>query len=234
MQFIYAIDGCSSISAKTLETAGLKGIIRLPEVSRGHTAGPGGVGCVLVADKRLGSKNLQFIPAEQTWARSLNDKFWIGFYTDSPPAEAELKRDMQIDGHPVELQPGNKWRIPLARVFPAGTRLPQSMIMVAGGQVQFEIEPGFIEFSKKAERLWDDFLIQIKWAKGEEKLSKEDAWWLVTEALKLNYHVGADEVNALKLLSTRNFEQVICAIVDVPTLYKFMAEMNEKKNLNPQ
>ena len=209
-------------------------MLRLPEVARGHTAGPGGGSCVLVADERIGSKNLQYAPAEQTWVRSLDDKFWLGFYNDRPPTEADLKRELQVDGHLVELTSGQKWRIPLARVFPAGTRLPQSMIMGPNGQVQFEIEPGFIEFSGKAEQLWDDFLIQLKWAEGPEKLTKDDEWWLVTEALKLNYHVGADEVNALKLLSTRNFEEVIYAIVDVPTLRKFMAEMNEKKNLEAQ
>ena len=220
-RFIYAIDAAKGNLKKSLEAAGLTDLIG--GATRGCMTGPGGKPCTLCS---IGAetKELYYKPGEQQWAKSLNGKYHIGHYTDRPPTAAELQRPEQIAGHEVELN-GEKWRIPLARIFPEGTMLPSSLLMGPEGKLISEIIPLYAEFSARAEKLWKyvSFLIGISGDQAD--VTEEELWLTAAEALGLNYYVGADEVNALKLLTTANMQRIFEAIVDIPTITKLTEEM---------
>jgi len=216
--FIYAIEKARTISKQVLDDAGLAPVLGDIETAQRHTtAGPGGAECVLLMGAGADTKLLYYRPDQQTWYKSLNDKYWVGFYNDDPPGPDILARKEQISGHEVELGSGQEWTIPCARVFPQGTSLPQALILGPGGKVVAELLPKYAQFSMRAGVLWDDFMRQIGALEGPQQLSAEDEWLLAVEALSFNYRVGPDEINALKLLSTANFTKVTYAIVDVPT-----------------
>ena len=235
MNFIYAVSGCPVLSAEVLKDAGLYGIIKDPAkiTQRGSEIGPAGGKCILFWAEGPADK-LVFKPELQVWNKSNNGKFQIGYYTDSPPTEKELARKDQIDGHFVENEDGQKWRIPMARIFPAGTRLPETLLLGPDNKVYTKPIAKYAEFSRRAEVLWEDFKKQLGWVEGEQELDYSDEMLLVIEALSFNYHVGVDEINAMELLNTKNFEKIIHAIVDVPTLNTKLKEMSPgKKKTSP-
>jgi hypothetical protein len=218
MEFIYAIDGISAASKKKLIDVGLDSVLVSPQTRGNLKNGPGGCGCLLLTNSRE-SKKLQYKPEEQTWRKSNNKKFYIGFYNDEKPTPQELAREEQIDGHYITDLDGNKWLIPCARVFPKGTKLPQALILSPGGKVIRESLDIFVQFSNRAEDLWHDFQIDLGWISGEKILTNEDQWKLAAEAIGFNYRMGPDEINALKIfISEKNMTQIIYAIVDAQTV----------------
>lgn len=230
MNFIYSITDCRGLSAEVLKDAGLYGTVKDPPkiTHRGSEIGPAGKRCILFWAEGPADK-LHFKPAEQVWSESNNGKFHIGYYADDPPTESQLARKDQIAGHRVENSDGQKWLIPTARIFPAGTRLPETLLLGPDNKVYTRPIAKYAEFSRRAEVLWNDFKKQLGWAEGEQELSYADEMLLVIEAISFNYHVGADEINALELLNTKNFEKIIHAIVDIPTLNAKLEEMGEQK-----
>jgi hypothetical protein len=225
--FIYAIPGSGIITQKELESAGLASIFEDTDYSqREVNPGPGTEPCVLLCIGE--AEGLFFNPQQQLWQKSLNGKFWLGFYEQNPPTALELARKNQINGHEVELN-DQKWRIPLARIFPEGTSLPQTLLMGAGGELIREIIPKYAAFGAKAEFLWQDIKIILDWEKGKRKLNEEQQWLLAVEALAFNYRIGADEVNALKLFSTAGLMDIFGAIVDLPTILEVAKELVAQK-----
>ena len=221
-RFIYAIGG----KKPDLEGAGLAAFFDGAIVSqRGCMTGPGGRPCTLLS---IGteSKELYYKPDEQIWNKSLNGKYHIGFYTDRPPQAAELQRPEQIAGHEVTLN-DQKWRIPLARIFPEGTMLPQSLLMGPDGKLISKIIPKYAEFSARSEKLWKYVAFLTGLADEQASITEEELWLTAAEALDLNYYVGPDEINAMQLLTTANMRQIFEAVVDMPTILKVMEDIAE-------
>ena len=240
MQFIYAIEGVASINAARLAECGLNKIIRDPSrVMQAPSATPGGAGegtgsgCIFASGRD--DERLRYEPDKQTWSKSINEKgggYWVGFYTDNPPTAADLARDEQIDGHKVKLSDGSEWLVPMARCFPVGTKLPETLILTKEGLGSRPIAK-YAQFSRRAQRMWNSVLHQIGVFEGEldEVIDARDEWILAAEALGLNYYVSAAEINALELLTTTNLAEIVMAVVDMPTYRKWLAEqVDEKKN----
>ena len=241
MYFLYFVPNAGKFDQKLLDDRGLGYLTADKMTQRGYTsAGPGDCAGIIFADKRIEGKDLYYRPEEQVWAKSLAgtkdektgefiNKFWVGYHTANPPTEKALARESQINGYEIELLEGQKYRIPLARCFPSGTQLPQTMIMTETGVLDYKLLPKYVEFSKQAELLWCDFARQIGWMEGPQEMSREQEWMLARGALGLNYHIGCDEINLLNLFSTINFEKVLFAIVDEPTIRAVMKAGIEKK-----
>lgn len=175
-------------------------------------------------------------PQEQTWLKSNSGLFFIGYYKSSPPTILELKRTVQISGYPIELRNGESWLVPLARIFPNGTRLPQSLVLGSKGEVIKEILPQYATFSMKCEKFWKDFEISMGLTSGEPQMTEVEAIELAAEALNLNYRINIDGINAIKLFTTQNIGEILAMIVDSPTviekLSNFVIENGEKKNIS--
>ena len=228
--FLYAFDGAEQIPDKTLEEAGLAALIGTVNTQRHNASGPNGADCMLITagtDAAL----CRYKPDEQTWQKSLSGKYYVGFYNDSKPAPADLIREEQVSGHKVNLD-GCEWIIPLARVFPEGTRLPQTLLMGPEGTVIEKIIPKYAEFAKKTEILWGDMQILLGLADGQPKLSDAESWLMAAEAFKLNYRVGPDEINALELITTQNIFAIFGAVIDLPTIEEVTKELHEAQKKN--
>ncbi len=167
--------------------------------------GPGGIDGSIYS---TGHGKTGYFPDCQEWRKV--DDWWIGTSKERLDPDT-LQRDEVIDGHPVTLEDGNAWLVPVARVFPIGTCLPESLMLGPNGQVVKEILPCFAAFAKKAETVFEFF-------QGEKELLEDEAWEIAVEALAINYHVGRQEVSALRLLTTINVAKVLGAIVDMPTI----------------
>ncbi len=229
--FIYAISNAGMVTAKKLEEVGLANIFEGVNYSQRQTAqGPGGGDCTLIC---IGddAKRLYFKPEEQSWQQSLNEKYWAGFYEKDKPSEEILRREKQLAGHEIELGNGSKWLIPVARIITGGSALPQSLILGKNNEVRTEALPQYAQFSAKAEKLWEDFLNENSEKKKEVKLTIPERMTFASEALAWNYHIGTEEVNLLKLITTQNLHEVLEVIIDIPTLIKVAKEMEaQKKN----
>jgi len=111
-----------------------------------------------------------------------------------------------------------------------------SLILGKNGEVFIEELPQYAGFGAKAEKLWADFLNENSEKKKEEpELSVPERMAFAIEALAWNYHIGTEEVNLLKLITTQNLSEIMAAIIDVPTLVKVAKERMEaeKKNKGP-
>ena len=264
LQFIYFIPSSNGLGqAGLIKKAGLDNILDDPQkvTSNQIFSGPDGLAGFLFSFCQ--PKELKYKPApavsseaektncqgfdksQQVWQKSNCGKYYIGFYSDSPPTEKELARDVQITGHPVKLGHGqtqtetqtdtDKWIIPLARIFPAGTKLPQSLILGSNGEVVTETLPKFVRFSAMCEKLWREFEIQIGLAAGEKSMTTAEGFTLATEALAINYRINVDGINILKLFNTQNIAQILLAVIDAQTVQAKMTELvgssqDEKKS----
>lgn len=151
--------------------------------------------------------------------------YWLGKSGETKPEDL-LNKEV-IDGHYVTLEDGNKWLIPVARVFPVGTRLPEALILGPEGELVTEVLPRFAQFAKRANTLWEIFAAQI--AEGEEKFTIRNGWDIAVEALSINYQLDGHSVSLLRLLTTANIKEVLTSVVDYPTI---MEEMKKKDLLN--
>ena len=230
MQFLYAfeVDGAqAAVPRKRLIAAGLDKVIGdMSKVCSRHCSqGPDGSNVVVLGAGA--AREVTYAKEKQRWARSLNDKYWVGYWLEARPTAAELARDDQIDGHRVRAG-GDEWLIPTARVFPVGTRLPEAILLGPGGTVYKRPLEKYAAFSARAEVLWEDFCRQLGWSEGDQEMSPADDVAMVVEAMSLNYRLGEDEVNALELLTTANIEQVLFSIVDAQSLAEHLDGLKKK------
>lgn len=235
MHFLYAIPNCNSVNEKKLEEAGLMNIFEdiKPNFSQRYTAqGPGEKDCTLLCIGNDATQ-LYFKPAEQDWQQSLNERYYIGFYKNNKPTERELRREIQLEGHDVKLGDGEKWLIPVAREFPVGIVLPQSLMLGKNGEViSGGILPQYAQFGMKAEKVWEEFKVGISQAKqkDEMKLTLSEGMEFAIDALAFNYYVGTEEVNLLELITSQNLQEIIEAVIDMPAVLEAMKQWQSKKN----
>ena len=227
--FIYAIPKITSINEKILADTGLDKVLKEVVYFTREGLIPQGQQGILIGGRGIDSKQLYYKPDEQNWQRSLNEKYHIGLYVNEKPGPADLTRKEQIDGYEILLSDGNKWMIPLARAFPAGTSLPQSLIMGSDGKLTAELMPKFLAFSKKAEKLWNDFLKIFGLEEGKPEMTIEQAWDMTVEALNFNYHISTDEINILKLIDSKNIWEICKAVIDYPAIEEYLKKNSAEK-----
>jgi len=179
--------------------------------SREVRRGPGGQDGIVFS---TGQGKTGYYPDEQTWREI--DGVWVGLSKDKLNPKTLLRHEV-VDGHPVTLENGQEWLIPVARSFPVGTQLPETLFLGADGTLVQEIIPRFAAFAQRAENVFEFFF-------ENKTLLKVDAWNIAIEALAINYYIGAREVSALRLLTTANIKEILGAIVDMPAIKKKAAE----------
>jgi len=247
--FVYFIPGAVAASRKTLEEAGLWPVLKSTEVvHRQVYDGPDGANGICVMGAGGTAELCTYEAVKQTWEKKIAGTgagterepepapapdIWIGYWNDKPPVENELRRKVQLAGHKVELRDGEKWLVPVARRFPNGTTLPQSLKLGANGEMVREPLPQYAAFGGRVERFWDDIQRQNGWIEGEADFTEAQQWQLAAEAMGLNYHIGADEINALGLFNQQNLTEILAAVIDWQTVRRVIAaiaEANKKKD----
>ena len=185
--------------------------------------GPDGRGGAIFSDPTVAA------PADYTairWTKIPGTKHYLGVDPDRGlPGPGDLIRDEIIDGYAVALGGGdikNEWIVPLARIWPEGTKIPATMGYGPDGDFVTEPVERYRPLCKKAERIFDavaaghgliepaDDLVEID--DGKEGFD------LAVEILAVNYRIGAAEVSAMALIDTDNLHMIIGCLVDLPRI----------------
>ena len=191
-------------------------------------------------------RRLGYYPREQTWhacyermkdeggrmneeklqpsSFSLHPSFYLGLDTASPPTPADLARKQIYRGHRVKLADGHEWEVPILR-SPAGvTSLPRSMSWDAAGSFELRVKRDYVA-------AWDasEATMRLFYEPGSDRtIDLEEACLRGLEALAINYRVGRAEQSILGLIDSTNWEEVLLASVDGPTVTAYLTA--QKKN----
>lgn len=244
MQFVYFIP-TAQVTAEAIQRHGLAVVAPKPNDShggfgfRGVTVYRHGDGINLDPDgqplegKLLSmDSSMSFDPAVQTWNLVQDEGFephWICADPKDLPGPADLARAEMVDGHAVTLADGNDWIVPLARCFPAGSRLPSRITFGANRGVTTEIRAEYRDLFDRAWALAAEFYHmpdeggEEADGKAEYTLTLSDEAGLALDALRLNYRLDWAEANLLGILDTPAITRVLCALIDVPGFQKLLA-----------
>ncbi len=233
--FQYYIPGGDAVFRPTLEALGLWEIA-FDDASydrRGVTTGPDSQPGTILTVHHKDDPATGYFPDAQTWRKADDAEYWLGWYNAAPPQPADLERSQQLAGHSIRLGDGNDWLVPVARSFPYGISLPQSLSLGAGGNIAAAIIPRYAAFGEKAAQLWDVFIAECEAADSDAETQQTmpavERMQLAIEALAFNYRIGRHECNALGLLTTDNLSEVLGAVIDQPTIIEHM-RADAKKN----
>lgn len=246
--FLYFIEGQDKVAKpERLKEIGLDDVMRgITPTCCGCQRGPGDKGAgglVFAAPPADGSAvKIGYYPSEQTWQKSVNGKYWLGWFTDQPPMPKALARSEQIAGHYIRLGDGNEWLVPEARVFDQGTNLPEALVLGAKGEVVRQPLQRFAQMSADAERIWLQLRAELRHVEAGsrddsaapeavrdyEPLSDAECFDIAVRALQFNYRIGPQEVSALTLLDTASSELLNGTLVGMETLRKFRLLQQKK------
>ncbi len=220
--FLYWVPGESTGGPKMVEAAGLSHVFDRSAGVAVCSKGPDGVGGAILARGNLGGKH-GYYPDVQEWQKVAGQ--WLGWPKDNPPGPDDLVRDTLVDGWDTELADGNAWVVPVVRVFPKGTRLPQTMVLGPAGQWVGQVREEFVDLCQAVGVAWDFFFAAphvADPAAGFEGrvITLPDAADLAVRGLTLNYRVGRREVSALRLLDDKMVGRVIGAMFDLPAVIR--------------
>lgn len=219
--FIYYLPGAQTATPDDLQERGVDVLDGASYDSLGTSRGPdGGSGFVIFPS------HFESYPAyqrlDQTWVSCRDGKFWLGWWTGHKPTADDLKKSDIIDGHDVRLEDGNLWTVPLVRRFPTGTALPASLLLDSHGKWKAGILPRHAELTDAADRVFESFLLE------GDALTYVDMADIAAQALAINYHVDRDELGALGVLSTANVQEILGAMIDLPTIIQLSDERKKK------
>jgi len=208
-------------------------------VSRGVMRGPwdGPVGSIV---GRPGLEDVGLYDNRQTWFRTAGDSgICVGIENGVELGPDDLARPRQLDGHWVRLgDDGHEWLIPTARRFSKDVEgvtwycgLPcRSVYQADGSWSPTEPVKRYEGFWRTALDFWEAF------TKGEEKGTRREFHFdfdrmhqAAVEALQINYAVGPAEVSHLGLLTFSSCQEIMEAVIDLPTLNEYL-----KKKRSPR
>lgn len=220
-QVLYFVPGINGLRREDVEAAGLGKLLRVGanagEVVRSPTGKPGAV--LHNGD----GKGLGYFPDRQDWLEGPGGRFWVGVEGKPPPES--LRRPKMLGGHPVVLEDGQAWTVPVARVFGLGSTIPERLSLGPNGEMVRAGLPRFVEFSAAAARLEALYFGEALEAAGEVReepppagVSEREAYDISGLALGLNYYLDAYVAGAIGLLTSENVLEVLGAIIDLPTM----------------
>lgn len=206
--------------------------------------GPSGVpGLLMGSEVWNEGETIGYYPERQTWYRNAetrkhkNAETWVGMWNERRPGPSDVARKELRIGHWVRMGDGQEWLIPaalkfaeidstLARVCP----LPHRMVRDEEGKWgRGPIVGRYAALLTAAQGFFDWF---INAAGGEDEkayIERATIADLVCEALAVNYHLSATEIDLLGLLQEDNLEVAARAVIDWP----FYVEWSKKKATAP-
>lgn len=202
------------------DVGGLEDLARCELSGTGPGGSPGLVLAALSASREP-PRRIGYYPAEQDWTQ-IDEGLWIGVDKHDPPRPEEMRRAKRFPGHKVRLGDWNEWEVPILRYQAVGSpALPRDMHW-ENGQFVTRLRAEFDGLWKHAERIGRYFF----GAEGVEPgdMTLEEGLTICMAGLALNYRVGPNEQRLLHLVTTTNCEEVLGAMIDMPT---WMAEMQE-------
>jgi len=230
-QFVYMLPGSESVSELVAER-GLSDQLGSGASHRGCRIGlSAGLPCMPAGAEDVQDvtvigrgERVGFFPAEQTWERVEEDgkAWWLGWQTEDPPKEADLRRADFRGGYRVLMGGGDRWAIPPVRRYPEGSALPSVLRLNADGSESREILPAWQSLWHEIGPFAEVYYTTLQEDKDQESNKQLPELPLTTclRLLQLNYQVGRVEVNVLGLITDRALVDVGLAAID---LASFMA-----------
>lgn len=227
--FLYYVPKRKTIDRAGLIAAGLENVFPTDSIDQVEVfTGPDGDAGVVFAfaPPAVAGRSIEvgFYPERQTWNPA--GQYWIGYPTNQPPGPADLERAEIVAGHTVTLQDNREWLVPVARTFPNGTKLPQSLILGPQGELVREVLPRYAALWHKAEGFWESFIATF--AGGPDRIDEREAYDLAAEALAINYRVGPRELSVLRVFTTANLREVLLALIDWPSIALLLGSTEKK------
>ena len=221
--FLYYVSGNSS--KDTLTACGLGHIIDASMSMTVILNGPdGSQGHLYVPEDRDGPRDGRYLVNEQTWMDF--DTFWVGYETKKPPLPSDVIRKEFVDGHKVVLKEDWEIIVPLARRYPFGTELPETLFLSKDKVLKRKPLKRFAALSVGAESILEKMFI------NGEGIPYSELWETMLEALGVNYRLSYPEVSILELITTANIVTMADALVDGPAIREQMqADMQKKRQL---
>ncbi len=210
-----------------------------PAVTTCAATGPDGgrgVVCCVVPSHRAGHEpRVGHYPAEQHWEKTPGG-WWIGWSRTARPTPDLLSRAEAYPGHRVTLEDGSEWLVPVGRLWDGSDPFPKKLRLdpETGAWAETPHEK-FRQITERAGELFADFMVA---AISEDESGNPTATLnvdadLAVDALSLNYHVGAEEISALGLLTSENIGHIAKAFVDFPTWKLLLETRDEAKKKRP-
>lgn len=209
---------------------------KLSEIGLGHISdksmsvsiilnGPDGKqGCLYAPSDFGGPRSCRYLKNEQVWVDF--DTFWVGYEIANPPTQKDVVRKEIVDGHKVKLSDGWEVTIPLARRYPFGTELPETLFIGKDKILKRKPLKRFAALSAGAESILEKMFI------NGDGIPYSELWETMLEALCVNYRISAAEATILELITTANIVTMADALVDGPAIREQMeADMQKKRQL---
>ena len=198
-------------------------------VARGVEAGPDGKAGLIVARSGENAPRIGYWADRQHWQKVPTANWWLGWENGAQPAPADLIRAETFPGHEIELEDGNDWTIPVVRLLTGDSAMPQGLGLGPDGKVIQRALARYEKITAVAQAIWESLEQQA----GAQEPGIDVEWDYGIAALAMNYHVGPEEVDALRLLSTPNLGKILLALIDWPTFLELYKEASQKKTAGP-
>lgn len=176
-------------------------------------------------------------PDRQTWVKcggGADGKYYIGWENDlgAPGPDELLKPQAQripANCHEVTLADGNVWQVPVALFVAKFVTLERSIAMIDGQLVEGAVLARYQPLAELADRI---AAVYFRQARSEDSADDADAEIEMSEgvamAIKIlgyNYFINLDlAVACLNLFTTKNWMEVLMAVIDLPTLNELVKE----------
>ena len=217
--FLYYVPGMQSLATPLSALAHLGKSLSQRGV---FSKGPDGGGGLLLARGARGMPAMKIDLERQDWTEAAGAGFWLATEWGGAPGPFDLVRREPIGGHFVTLADGNDWLVPTARSDVRQIDLPRSLRLGPNGEWVSETLPEFLSFCDRVEAAHDCFREMLKAQREyraiDQTVPDADLIALAIEGLAINYHVSAQEVSVLGLLTSANIHSIIGALFDWPTI----------------
>lgn len=239
-EFLYYLPGKDrNTGLVAIRAAGLGyAFDRQPTVGRVENFPPGGgpPGVVLADGDAVQVVAVQ--PDRQRWRKAPGAEHWVGMFTDAePPGPGDLVRASPLPGHAVELADGKEWIVPTARAW-SETEGGHGWSRALPGMVDLDddgkwtvgdVEPRYAGLWQIAEQWYDTIAAPTETEDGDFLIDFGDVQAAAVTALQANYRIGPAGVVLLKLFTTQTAYQVLNALIDWPTVTRWLKDEDEKK-----
>ncbi len=223
---LYHVPGASWLvpEAAHLQAAGLAQVLGGVPLEAQPCTGPDGPG-VLLYSPQDPLELRGYHPDRQVWRRCSEGRRpkadnpipSVGYWREARPGPDDLVRPRIVPGHLVELSGGGRWICPIGRMFDGRPGLPCAYLLEAGRLTE--------EVSEEYASLWADTIKLHVHPQQPDIVLIE----IAHRALAVNYRLGTDELNLLRLLDNRNTVEVLGALLDHPTIQAVTQEVSNPK-----
>jgi len=197
--------------------AGLSSIVTNASSFESHRT-PEGEGRFYVwTDPTNPAKNVPFHyePETQTWEKSADGKYWVGWCHDRIPDPVSLERPDGIGGYAVKLGDGNLWRMPSINALPVSFRLGPD------GKEGAHVKPGWKRIEERMLWAWRTLEEQTKGTLPDEAECRK----YVAEMLCVNYRLVPEIAYMLGLIDSETWGQAFAMTLDFERLKTLKREI---------